>query len=239
VEETVNYEISSVTETEVLEAGRVERISVAVLVDGVYGTDENGNQTYKTRSQEDLNKIASLVRTAIGYDEERGDAVEVVNLRFAPRGEPEKMPEIEEPFLGLTKADYFRFAELAAIAVISALVLLFVVRPFLKGLLTREAPATGRQVAVMDENGEPVIGEDGTPMLAEQTTDENGLSISVLPAPRREHVVKPSEVENMIDIARVEGKVRESSVKKVSELISGHPDETLSIIRNWLHEQPA
>lgn len=239
LEETVNYEISSVTETEVLEAGRVERISVAVLVDGVYGTDENGNQTYKTRSQEDLNKIASLVRTAIGFDEERGDAVEVVNLRFAPRGEPEKMPEIEEPFMGLTKADYFRFAELAAIALISALVLLFVVRPFMKGLLTKEQPAVTGQALALNEEGEPIIGEDGQPMLAQEATDENGLSINVLPAPRKDHILKQSEVENMIDIARVEGKVRESSVKKVAELISGHPDETLSIIRNWLHEQPA
>jgi flagellar M-ring protein FliF len=231
VEETVNYEISRVTETEVLEAGRVKRISVAVLVDGVYDLGENGNVNYQSRSPEDLEKIASLVRSAIGFDEERGDQVEVVNLRFAPQSEAERLPEIEEPFLGLKKSDYMRIGEIAALLIISVLVLLFVVRPFIKGL---SAPAkTGTNLALPP--GTEYTAPDGTQMIA-QGTDENGEPIAALPGPQ---VQRTSDVESMIDIARVEGKVRESSVKKVGELISGHPDETLAIIRNWLHEQPA
>lgn len=231
VEETVNYEISRVTETEVLEAGRVKRISVAVLVDGVYDQTPDGQIDYQSRSSEDLEKIASLVRSAIGYDEERGDQVEVVNLRFAPQSEAEKLPEIEEPFLGLRKADYIRIGEIAALLIISVLVLLFVVRPFIRGL---NAPtSTGTNLAL--PAGTQYTAEDGTQMIA-QGTNEQGEPIAALPGPQ---VQRTSDVESMIDIARVEGKVRESSVKKVGELISGHPDETLAIIRNWLHEQPA
>ena len=66
-----------------IEGGRVNRISVAVLVDGTYGKNDKGESTYQPRSKEEIDQIAALVRTAIGFDQKRGDQVEVVNLRFA------------------------------------------------------------------------------------------------------------------------------------------------------------
>ena len=92
-EEIVNYEISRVTKTEVTEAGRVNRISVAVLVDGVYGKNEKGETIYAPRSKDDLDRISTLVRSAIGFDGKRGDQVEVVNLRFADG--PTELPAAE------------------------------------------------------------------------------------------------------------------------------------------------
>ena len=81
-EEVANYDYSKTVRTEVMEGGRVKRLSVAVLVDGLY--NRNGAETaYQPRPQEDLERIAQLVRTAIGFDQKRGDTVEVVNLRFA------------------------------------------------------------------------------------------------------------------------------------------------------------
>ena len=82
-EETNNYEISRTTKTEVTEVGRVNRISVAVLVDGSYAKNEKGEMVYQERSKEQLDRIAALVRSAIGFDQKRGDQVEVVNLKFA------------------------------------------------------------------------------------------------------------------------------------------------------------
>jgi len=46
----------------------------------------------------------------------------------------------------------------------------------------------------------------------------------------------PGEFEQKIDIAKIEGQVRASSVKKVSEFIENHPEESVSILRSWLHE---
>ncbi|MBL4748848.1 MAG: flagellar M-ring protein FliF, partial [Magnetovibrio sp.] len=63
-----------------------------------------------------------------------------------------------------------------------------------------------------------------------------------LPAPDGENggalpaKIEKSAVEEMIDIAQVEGKVKESSVQKVGELVANHPDETMSVLRSWLHE---
>ena len=82
-EEIVNYEISRTTKTEVIEGGRVNRVSVAVLVDGIYAKNDKGELAYQPRDKEEIDRIAALVRTAIGFDQKRGDQVEVVNLRFA------------------------------------------------------------------------------------------------------------------------------------------------------------
>jgi flagellar M-ring protein FliF len=71
------------TKTEVTEGGRVNRISVAVLVDGAYTKNGKGETTYQPREKEEIDRISALVRTAIGFDQKRGDQVEVVNLRFA------------------------------------------------------------------------------------------------------------------------------------------------------------
>ena len=39
-----------------------------------------------------------------------------------------------------------------------------------------------------------------------------------------------------IDISRIDGQVRESSIKKVGEVVTAHPEEALAIIRTWLHQ---
>ena len=61
-EEIVNYEISRTTKTEVTEAGRVNRISAAVLVDGIYTKNDKGEVTYQPRAKEEIDRIAALVR---------------------------------------------------------------------------------------------------------------------------------------------------------------------------------
>ena len=83
VEETINYEISKTIRTHVREGGTVKRLSVAVLVDGIYSEDEAGETVYEERSAAELSQLAQLVKSAVGFDEERGDLVEVVNMRFA------------------------------------------------------------------------------------------------------------------------------------------------------------
>src|SRR5262249_53872741 len=81
-DEIDNYEISRTTKTEGPEGGRVMRISVGVRVDGTYAKNDRGEPVYEPRSKEELDRIAAVVRSAIGFDQKRGDVVEVVNLRF-------------------------------------------------------------------------------------------------------------------------------------------------------------
>ena len=48
--------------------------------------------------------------------------------------------------------------------------------------------------------------------------------------------VADNQFDQRIDIAKIEGQVKVSSVKKVSEFIENHPEESISILRSWLHE---
>jgi flagellar M-ring protein FliF len=222
-EEILNYEISRSTKTEVTEGGRVNRISVAVLVDGAYTRNAAGETTYQPREKEEIDRIAALVRTAIGFDQKRGDQVEVVNLRFA------EVPAnvISEPsgllsFLTFTKDDIMHWIELAVMLALALVVLLLVVRPLVRRILETEAPPpTDTNIAGA------ITGGDVQAVLAGATPQE--IKAAVVPSP----------TAKMIDIAQVQGQVHAQSVQKVGELADGNPNEAVSIIRSWLHEDAA
>jgi flagellar M-ring protein FliF len=84
--ETINYELNRTTKRIVEPSGEVRKLSVAVLLDGTYktATNDDGEEVreYIPRSDEEMNKYVSIVRKAIGYDADRGDEVEVVNVPF-------------------------------------------------------------------------------------------------------------------------------------------------------------
>jgi flagellar M-ring protein FliF len=139
-EETNNYEISHTTKTEVTEAGRVNRISVAVLVDGIYSKNEKGEMVYQERTKEQLDRIAALVRSAIGFDQKRGDQIEVVNLKFA---EAPVIVPVSEPtgllgMLQFTKDDVMYVIELAVMMLLGLVVMFMVIRPLVKRILAAE-----------------------------------------------------------------------------------------------------
>ena len=169
-EEIVNYEISRTTKTEVIEAGRVNRISAAVLVDGRYIKNAKGEMVYQPRPKEEIDRIAALVRTAIGFDAKRGDQVEVVNLRFA---DTTPVP-ITEPtgwvkYLQFTKDDIMGAAEKGVMALLGLIVLLMVVRPLVRRIVTPENPGWPAPPAIAGVAGAlgaagVEIGPDGKPI---------------------------------------------------------------------------
>jgi flagellar M-ring protein FliF len=80
-----NYELNKTVEHIVNAVGTIQRLSVAVTVDGTYQTPKEGGaaeRTYQPRSQEDLDRLAGIVKNAVGYDQQRNDQIEVVNVPF-------------------------------------------------------------------------------------------------------------------------------------------------------------
>jgi flagellar M-ring protein FliF len=212
-EETNNYEISHTTKTEVTEAGKVNRISVAVLVDGVYSKGEKGDMVYKERSKEDLDRIATLVRSAIGFDQKRGDQVEVVNLKFA---EAPQVPPIAEPtgFMSIfqfTKDDLMYFIELGVMMLLSLVVLFMVIRPLVRRILASEVIPS-------------LSHEDSVPALTDSSA-ESGGGQNLVPG-----------ALNPVDVAQVQGQVHAQTVHRVGELAERNPNETANIVRQWLSE---
>ncbi|MBZ7975357.1 flagellar basal-body MS-ring/collar protein FliF [Campylobacter sp. RM12637] len=79
---TINYEISKKITTIKGQFATLNRISAAVVVDGKYEIDENGEVKYVAISDDELKKLQGLVKNAIGFNDTRGDSVSVDNIRF-------------------------------------------------------------------------------------------------------------------------------------------------------------
>jgi flagellar M-ring protein FliF len=242
-EEIVNYEISRTTKTEVIEAGRVNRISAAVLVDGVYNKNDKGEVAYQPRPKEELDRIATLVRSAIGFDAKRGDQVEVVNLRFAETT-PTPINEVTGwmSYLQFTKDDIMGAAEKGVMALLGLVVLFMVVRPLVRRVITPEGAETPFAAASL--TAVPAVTAEGTtaagmmlPGVNGNITSTGGPNVSIVGGD--EAVAISNRTSAMIDIAKVQGQVHAQSVQKVGELAEKNPHEAVSIIRNWLHEDAA
>jgi flagellar M-ring protein FliF len=213
-EEVTNYEISKTVRSTLREGGGVRRLSVAVLVDGTYTTAEDGTKTYQPRSEAELGKIEDLVKSAIGFDAERGDTIQVVNMKFAEVDTSEDIPD--NTLLGFDKNKLLDVAEVVTVAVMIILVILLVLQPMV-----------GR-----------LIASDSTTGLDEET--EKDLLTS---SPRPPALEGPSQKfessmledeDSMIDVQKVEGKVKASAVKKVEDIVDAYPTETVSVIRSWM-----
>lgn len=214
-QETVNYEISRTTRTEVSEGGRIRRLSVAVAVDGVTtpGEGEAVAPTYTPRNAEEMQRLTQLVRSAVGFNEQRGDVVEVVNTQFARPTAPGGASAEPGMFAFLGNLDVMRIVEIVAALIASLAFVFFVLRPLIGGLVRG--------------------GGGGVPALP-------GGAAPALPAPgggaaNMNAMLPPDEIEPAIDIAQIQGRVRASSVKRVAEVVDKHPDESVQIIRGWLN----
>jgi flagellar M-ring protein FliF len=207
-EETINYEISRTTRTEVQQGGRLKRLSVAVLVDGIHQKGPGGETTYQPRGKEDLDRIAALVRTAVGFNGARGDQVEVVNLPFADApqiADPEKVSLLAS-LLNPTKEDILRWAELGIISLLVLVVLLLVVRPMVKQIV---APAAA------------LLAPPPTPALA------GGDHISLaLPQP-------DLASQNLAKVA-LDSLQNTAQVVRINDLAEGNPKEAAAVLRNWM-----
>jgi flagellar M-ring protein FliF len=220
-ESTTNYEISKTTRTEIQEPGQTKRLSVAVAVDGATAPGKGGKPgPYTPRSAQEMQRIEQLVRTAVGFNAERGDQVTVVNVRF-PTVDDQDGVTATNPLLGFDKNDIMRGVELLVLAIVGVLMMLFVVRPLLRG-------ASG---------GAQLPMAPGAVRLA-TTPDGQPMQIAVDPATGQPLAIAgpQGELDHRIDMARIEGQVKASSVKQVSEFVEKHPEESVSILRSWLHE---
>ncbi|MEP3232009.1 MAG: flagellar basal-body MS-ring/collar protein FliF [Hyphomicrobiales bacterium] len=216
-EEVVNYEISRTTTTQVKEAGAVKRLSVAVLVDGTYTKNEDGTYTYAPRSDEELARLATLVRSAVGFNEGRGDLVEVVNLEFAEK--PVENPDLveEAEAFEFTKYDYFRIAELAVMAILTLFVLLLVVRPLLRRVLDNTVP-------------ESLVSEqivNGTAATQGAISGNNTASMGLDPN---------NPASQQIAEAMKQGAVRSEVVSQIGEMVNTNPDAAAGVVRNLIRE---
>lgn len=230
-EETTNFEIGRTLRQIVREAPQVRRQSIAVLVDGAMARPEGGTTPeWRARTAEELAQITTLVRGAVGFDEGRGDKVEVVNLRFA---QPDAGIAEEDSLFGLPigRNEIVRIVETAVFGIIALLALLLVVRPLAGRVLERVGPANSDVLAGL-------AGTSGLPALSGPAAAAAALAgpggQAMLASPDGE---ADSDAEGMINIDRIEGQMRASSIRSVVELAEKHPDRALGVIRSWMAQE--
>jgi flagellar M-ring protein FliF len=231
-EETVNYEISKKVQTEIKHSGDVKKLSVAVLVDGTYTTAADGTRAYTARPQAELDQISTLVKSAVGFSAQRGDTVEVINMQFA---EPEVVEE-GISILGLEKNDLMRIAELVVLSLVAVLVLLLVVRPLLNRLLAIPVAAP-EQFAIAGPGGAALPPGAAAALALPGAGSDLAALTSGQPTSMGEITNIANEIEQMIDINQVEGRVRASSLKRIADLVDQHPEQAVNIMRQWMYQE--
>jgi flagellar M-ring protein FliF len=154
-QEIRNYEISKINKRVRNSVGGIRKISTAVVVDGVYKetSDAKGKKErqYAPRSQEEMKSIESIVKKAIGYDEGRGDQVEVINMPFYWSGQEEEggKPVKSNPWM-----EYLLMAYKPAVSLILALLFIFfVARPLMK----KRVFSQEREVSLLQSAPAPMI----------------------------------------------------------------------------------
>ncbi|MCW3473284.1 flagellar basal-body MS-ring/collar protein FliF [Limobrevibacterium gyesilva] len=251
-EETTNYEIGKTMRTIVREQALVRRLSIAVMVDGADERSPDGTVTWRPRTADELERIGRLVRSAVGFDQRRGDQLDVINLRFA-FGDPVPPPH-PALFLGLPidKPDLQGLARILIMGLIAVAVLLTVLRPLVLRLSTATgqnypslAPSFANSSAVpygsLESADTEAVG--GRHRLLQGPSLSSIASADLAQQAGRSGVTDPltsrgDSDESMIQIANIEGQLRASSIRKLSALVERHPDESLSIIRAWLQQDP-
>lgn len=214
-EETTNYEISKVTEVEMTDAGGIKRLSVAVVVDGVYAADASGNSVYQPRSAEELAQITALVRSAVGFVEARGDQVEVANLQFAERPEL-SVPGTEGPGLfDFTRDDLMNVAEMLVTLFIALALVFFVMRPLLKRVLAPETKPLALPPSAELSPQQPLIGEGFANMGEEEQP-------------------KLPRVPAWMNEAKSMGEAQAQTLRTVGTLVDENPKQAALIVRDWL-----
>lgn len=222
-DETTQYEISTINKTHVKEPGTIKRMSVAVLVDGANKRDEKGQLQYAARTPDELKQLTTLVKTAVGFEADRGDVVEVVNMPFSselfadetPLGMLQKM---------LNYVNISKIVELILLGIFALLVGLMVLRPLIASLTS---PTSQHYPAVLA--AAVAEGERG----GRELNDMPDLSQETLPSVSS-FVPHSSSSTFVADTAAMDH--FEKLTEQTSTLVEDKPTEAINVLRSWMEK---
>ena len=216
IEEVTNFEISKTIRNHIKETGTVKKLSIAVLVDGDYVYDADAEEyNYIPRTEEEMQKLTSIVKSAVGYDEERGDSIELVNLRFSN----EIIEENKTGSLDWLKHDLSNIIQTIVIGIVVILVILLIVRPMVRRafeIAKTESSENDLEAALAGTAG---VSEQELAAFADSSGDAE------------------DEAKEIMDIARFEKKMNSSSVGAINDIVGSHTEESASVIRGWMDKE--
>jgi flagellar M-ring protein FliF len=209
-DETTNFEISKTVKNHISETGTIKRLSIAVLVDGLYEYNKDLDKyEYKKRSDEELAKYANLVKSAVGFDEKRGDKIEVTNLQLIQDLDALK----GESLIDWIKQETPNLVQTLAVAIVASMLFIMVIRPI--------------ALKVFDVDKEELLKDSAQEQLSILTQAQSDSEKSAVDS-LKEAIEEVDKSEKSIKNA--------SSIKKLNDLVGGNPQEAMILIRKWLQE---
>lgn len=229
-DQITNYEVSKTIKNHISEIGLIKKMSIGILVDGEYKQNPDTKEMqYNERSKEDLEKIANLVKVAVGFDEERNDKIEVINMKFSS----ELQSDDAESDSDWIKEYLPHLLQTLVFAVVVVLVLITVIRPI--ALKAFEVKKSDDSLG-LDFASTGVINAGngvGAPYLA-------GAALTSGVSHEGSVVAEGSGADGMNNTGSNSAEFKKASsdniVQKINEMVDSNPQELVNILRKWLNE---
>ncbi|MCK7611281.1 flagellar basal-body MS-ring/collar protein FliF [Roseibium sediminicola] len=212
-EETVNYEISSKRIETSQDGYKVDRLSIAVLVDKPRLTQSLGGEPTQAQIQEQLTEIEALVASSAGVEADRGDHVKVSVVDFVDGG------KALEPIPPISISEYLlrqsgNIINALAILTVSMLVIWFGLRPAVAALVPQvsQPQVEMAELGMLPEGGEATV----EPFDGEQA-----------------FLVPPDHSDMLQDL---NSKRNQSALRKLESLLEYNEEQSAAILRQWLYE---
>ncbi|MEY3137141.1 MAG: hypothetical protein RL580_873 [Pseudomonadota bacterium] len=215
VQSTRNYEIDRTVAYTRQPAGRLKRLSVAVLVDHVQVPGRDGKPTDAPLTREQIDRITALVKDAVGFDTARGDSVSVINSPW--RGDPRLTATDLETVPFYEQAWFLDVAKIVAGLIALSLLMLMVIRPLtqrITAMLPRPPePAEADDDRFIPSRNLPVVagagGEGGQP----------GTAIAGAGSTEMQRKKPPTKYDEQVEFAR--------------QLVQEDPARVAQVVRKW------
>ena len=174
-EETVNYEINKTVSKTVMPTGEIKKISIAVLVDGIYPKNDKGAATYQERPKKELDSFEDLVRKSAGFNAQRGDQVVVSSMPFNRPETEEVMPATSSWKDNIAPA--IPMIKYGALIIGLLFTFLFIIRPLVRNVITtaHRIEANGQRQIASGAGVSVTLGGQ-PPQFALSSLDDKTLS---------------------------------------------------------------
>ena len=227
--ETVSFRYSETERSQVLEAGEIKRIGVAVLLNHLPEVDANGDTTFTPRPDEELAAIEELVKSAMAFDADRGDTVTIRTMQFAAPlalGSEAEASVVER----FVEDNFGSLIQMIILALVVLALGLFVVRPIMTGKAAEASEETALAAVGTGPDGAPVLlGPDGEPLAT--VIGEDGQPIAIQGGEQAATLAppEPPTKEEMEEAER-------ARMQALSDLILARSEESTALLKKWLSD---
>jgi len=235
--ERVNYEISE-TELQITRGpGAIKRLTVAVLVNGITSTNEAGASEFTPRSEEELSAMRELISAAVGFDANRGDVITMKSMEL-PTIEPQGTI-VSNSFMDNIHLDAMALIQIAALAIVSLILGLFVIKPILankapQGALEGTEPLSDLPQLGGDMMSNPSMGMGMGMALTGEIDDGSAGQFDTMGG-----IGDMGGMGGMGDgmggLPALGGGT-ENPVDRLRSMIGDRQEETVEILRGWLED---